>query len=121
MVWACERRSVCSCKIGIHGIEHLCCRSGDGRSNERVFVSSIVKDQLSLPPPDAKPEFHNIRACVMKIDPDQTPFFYHADAATGKKVQLPLHNLDMGDYLHSFSHCKKQVFPCLFADPSLPF
>ena len=62
------------------------CRTGDGRSSERSLISSIVKDQLSLPPPDAKPEFHSVRACVMKIDPDQLPFFYNADAATGKKV-----------------------------------
>ncbi len=52
-----------------------------------MVISSIVKDQLSLAPPDAKPEFHNLRACVMKIDPDQLPFFYNADAATGKKVR----------------------------------
>lgn len=51
-----------------------------------MLIQSIVKDQLSLPPPDAKPEFLNVRACIMKIDPDQTPFFYTADAATGKKV-----------------------------------
>lgn len=65
----------------------LGCRNGEGRSNERVLISSIVKDQLSLPPPDAKPEFHNTRACIMQIDPDQVPFFYNADAATGKKVR----------------------------------
>ena len=64
------------------------CRSGEGRSSERRLISNVVKDQLSLPPPDAKPEFHSVRACVMKIDPDQLPFFYNADAATGKKVQL---------------------------------
>lgn len=53
-----------------------------------MLLSSVVKDQLSLPPPDAKPEFFNVRACVMKIDPDQN-LFYTADAATGKKAGPP--------------------------------
>ena len=42
-----------------------------------------------LPSPDAKPEYHNLRCTIMKIDPDQAPFFYAADAATGKKVSFP--------------------------------
>ena len=62
-------------------------RSGEGRRDERSLLKDIVKDTDELPSPDAKPEYHNVRCYIMKIDPEQTPFFYAADAATGKKVR----------------------------------
>ena len=53
-----------------------------------MWLGDLVKDQMALPSPDAKPEFGNVRCCLMNVDAEQTPFFYAADAATGKKVTL---------------------------------
>lgn len=61
-------------------------RSGDGRRDGRFWLKDIVKDTFELPSPDAKSDFYNIRCSVMKVDPEQMPFFYPADIATGKKV-----------------------------------
>lgn len=77
------------------------CRGMEGRSSERVLISSIIKDPSSLPALDAKPEFFSVRASVMKIDPDQTPFFYTADAATGKKVLLPASHAGASNFIPS--------------------
>ena len=65
-------------------------RSGEGGANERGWIAQVLKEQTELPPPDAKSEFCTVRASIMQIDVDQSPLFYTADAATGKKVCQPL-------------------------------
>lgn len=65
-------------------------RSGEGGANERGWIAQVLKEQTELPPPDAKAEFCTVRASIMQIDVDQSPLFYTADAATGKKVCQPL-------------------------------
>ena len=46
----------------------------------------MQKSEEQLPPPDAKPEYHNIVATVTNIDADQTPLYYDAAPDTGRKV-----------------------------------
>ena len=44
-----------------------------------------IRDPAAMPPPDAKPEYHNITAVITSIDSEQT-MYYMAAPDTGRKV-----------------------------------
>ncbi len=48
-----------------------------------------IRDPAAMPPPDAKPEYHNIAAVITSIDSEQT-MYYMAAPDTGRKVSAVL-------------------------------
>ena len=48
-----------------------------------------IRVPAAMPPPDAKPEYHNVAAVITSIDSEQT-MYYMAAPDTGRKVGAPL-------------------------------
>ena len=64
-------------------------RSSSGGSSARTVLSAVaIRDPALMPPPDAKPEYHNIMAVITSIDSEQT-MYYMAAPDTGRKVGAP--------------------------------
>ena len=61
-------------------------RGSGGGSRERVTLAALQNSDGALPPPDAKPEYHNVVATITSIDPEQTPLYYDAAPDSGRKV-----------------------------------